>query len=267
MEFNRLLLQKALAESDSLSLAGQLDPSRSKISVDYQSGTFEDHYLSLHLFRFERAFFHLAAQKQLSNRQLRILDIGTSFIYHPEMKKIFPNSEFRYTSDDNMFNLESDTLVDADESFDLVILWEVIEHFYTDPMFALSEINRVLRPGGLLFVSTPNLASWVALLRIMNGQTPSFYNKYTLGHRRHVHEHVPSSIGSILNSAGFHSNVWTENVYYKDYGNLAMNYFRETGVYMENRGDTIFAMATKESGIRERYPRLFYENWSDEKKL
>lgn len=41
------------------------------------------------------------------------------------------------------------------ESFDLVILVEVIEHV-TDKMALLLEINRVLRPSGKLFLTTPN---------------------------------------------------------------------------------------------------------------
>ena len=41
------------------------------------------------------------------------------------------------------------------ESFDLVILVEVIEHV-ADKMALLLEINRVLRPSGKLFLTTPN---------------------------------------------------------------------------------------------------------------
>jgi SAM-dependent methyltransferase len=44
------------------------------------------------------------------------------------------------------------------ESFDAVMLVEVIEHLY-DPRAAMREVYRILRPGGIAYVSTPNEAS------------------------------------------------------------------------------------------------------------
>ncbi len=43
-----------------------------------------------------------------------------------------------------------------DASFDAVISCEVIEHV-RDPVMAIQELTRILRPGGWLFLSTPNL--------------------------------------------------------------------------------------------------------------
>lgn len=52
----------------------------------------------------------------------------------------------------------------ADDSFDLVISMDVIEHL-SDPRPWLRQNIRVLRPGGLLFLTTPNYgASTLALL-------------------------------------------------------------------------------------------------------
>jgi SAM-dependent methyltransferase len=47
----------------------------------------------------------------------------------------------------------------ADGAADVVIMSEVIEHL-VDPDRALAEVRRVLRPGGSLLLSTPNLAAW-----------------------------------------------------------------------------------------------------------
>jgi SAM-dependent methyltransferase len=45
----------------------------------------------------------------------------------------------------------------ADDSFDVVVMWEVLEHLprRSEPR-AFAEIFRVLRPGGRLFLSTPH---------------------------------------------------------------------------------------------------------------
>ncbi len=42
-----------------------------------------------------------------------------------------------------------------DNTFDVVVSFQVIEHIEKDKLF-LSEINRVLKPGGLALVTTPN---------------------------------------------------------------------------------------------------------------
>ncbi|WP_237421463.1 class I SAM-dependent methyltransferase [Gordonia sp. SID5947] len=43
----------------------------------------------------------------------------------------------------------------ADESVDVVVNFQVIEHLWDQPAF-IAECRRVLRPGGRLFISTPN---------------------------------------------------------------------------------------------------------------
>ncbi len=46
-----------------------------------------------------------------------------------------------------------------DDSFDVVSAGEVIEHIY-DPDRLLAETRRVLRPGGHVVLTTPNLQAW-----------------------------------------------------------------------------------------------------------
>lgn len=50
-----------------------------------------------------------------------------------------------------------------DNFFDVVTLWEVLEHL-SDPVNALREAYRILKPEGLLFLTTPNVKSLVSII-------------------------------------------------------------------------------------------------------
>lgn len=67
----------------------------------------------------------------------------------------------RYARERLGLDVRTGTLMEARfaaESFDVITLWNVIEHL-TDPVAELSEMNRLLRPGGLLVFTTPSLDS------------------------------------------------------------------------------------------------------------
>jgi SAM-dependent methyltransferase len=58
-------------------------------------------------------------------------------------------------------------------AFDVVLMSELIEHL-VDPDTALDEARRVLRPGGTLLLSTPNLAAWYNRGLLALGVQPVF---------------------------------------------------------------------------------------------
>jgi 2-polyprenyl-3-methyl-5-hydroxy-6-metoxy-1,4-benzoquinol methylase len=62
----------------------------------------------------------------------------------------------------------------ADASVDVLHAAEVIEHLY-DPDLFVDECARVLRPGGRLVVSTPNLQAWYNRALFLAGVQPLFY--------------------------------------------------------------------------------------------
>jgi SAM-dependent methyltransferase len=61
----------------------------------------------------------------------------------------------------------------ADGAADVVIMSELIEHL-VDPDGAVAEVRRVLRPGGSLLLSTPNLAAWYNRGLLAAGIQPVF---------------------------------------------------------------------------------------------
>lgn len=68
-------------------------------------------------------------------------------------------------------DLNENKLPFPDDLFDLVTNLEVIEHLY-NPDNLIAEIHRVLRPGGTMVLSTPNLASWVNRILLLFGYFP-----------------------------------------------------------------------------------------------
>ncbi|MEM3941803.1 MAG: methyltransferase domain-containing protein, partial [Candidatus Bathyarchaeia archaeon] len=93
-------------------------------------------------------------------------------------------------------DLERDKLSLPDEQADCVLLAEVLEHL--NPYYVshvMSEINRVLKPGGKLILTTPNIASLFRRIRLLLGIQP----QYT----RHVHEYTKREVEELLMKHGF----------------------------------------------------------------
>ena len=56
--------------------------------------------------------------------------------------------------------------------FDAVIMVALIEHL-VDPLGSLQRIRRLLRPGGFVYLDTPNVAKWTRRLKLLAGRFPS----------------------------------------------------------------------------------------------
>ncbi|MDQ6861491.1 MAG: methyltransferase domain-containing protein [Verrucomicrobiota bacterium] len=105
-------------------------------------------------------------------------------------------------------NLNTDALPYPDASFDLVTCTEVIEHLehFRAP---LREIARVLRPGGIFVVSTPNVLNLRSRLRYLLFGFFNMFGPLQLGDDRHhsTHGHInPVSyfyLAHALVNAGF----------------------------------------------------------------
>jgi 2-polyprenyl-3-methyl-5-hydroxy-6-metoxy-1,4-benzoquinol methylase len=79
-------------------------------------------------------------------------------------------------------------------SFDAVFCSEVIEHM-TSPEILAAEMSRVLKPGGLLVLSTPNSAFWLYRVLAVLGYTVS-----ELQHPKHFHFFSRRSLIKLLTS-------------------------------------------------------------------
>ncbi len=61
-----------------------------------------------------------------------------------------------------------------DEEFGVVIAADIIEHIVDTDAF-MGEIERIVRTGGQVIITTPNLAFWISRLRMVLGRTPWSY--------------------------------------------------------------------------------------------
>jgi SAM-dependent methyltransferase len=111
-------------------------------------------------------------------------------------------------------NVEASPFPYEDGRFDVVLFCEVIEHLQLDPLHALREIWRVLKPGGTLILTTPNAARLVNAVRMIDGN--GLYDPYS-GHGpygRHNREYTVSELKALGKFAGFELNrLFTSDVY------------------------------------------------------
>ncbi len=109
-------------------------------------------------------------------------------------------------------NIETDRLPLVDGSCDVVIFNEIFEHLRINPIFTLMQTHRVLRPGGRLLVSTPNLRSFRGIVNFLfhnrcfscSGNVYDEYQKLErLGHMGHVREYTTTEVIEFLTRIGF----------------------------------------------------------------
>ena len=103
-------------------------------------------------------------------------------------------------------NAEKEKLPFEDSFFDYVILGELLEHFVVDPTKILSEIRRVLVPGGKLILTTPNIACLGRTLKLISGKNvcwpvEGFYDPDKS--KTHVREYTKDEVSEVLLSSGF----------------------------------------------------------------
>jgi len=167
----------------------------------------------------------------------------------------------------DLFDAERDTFPYQDGYFSTVLCCELIEHLPSDPMHMMCEINRILKPGGALVLTTPNIASARAVSAILQGFHPMLFPAYIRPNptgeteARHNREYSPREIKDLLENSGFEvaaletgpfreapkpEHAWVEH--------LLERYILST----ELRGDGIYAVGRKRRGVRDRYPSWLY---------
>ena len=113
-------------------------------------------------------------EKYLPSPGAKVLDIGTAggaFLdaaneYGFDAYGMEPSRDLVDRGQARGLKIEQGTIENhafAAHTFDMVSLWDVIEHF-PDPKSALIEIRKLLKPNGLLLINFPDIGTWQAKL-------------------------------------------------------------------------------------------------------
>jgi SAM-dependent methyltransferase len=186
----------------------------------------------------------------------RLIDMGSSVGLFTELVR--EHRRFDVETEAPNYNFEIDPAPYAADSFNGVLLMEVLEHFAVDPMYALSEINRIVKRGGFLFLTTPNIASWRAMRNIVEYRSPYLFGIFTRDRstNRHNREYSVAEVRDLVIAAGFDVERLDAITVYDDSESARPL----PGVPAEMRGDTTFCLARKVGLVRDRYPSWLY--WS-----
>lgn len=111
----------------------------------------------------------------------------------------------------HVLNIETDPLPWEKDVFNMVVFTEVIEHLPHNPVVPLKEMYRVLSPGGMLLITTPNAAKLQHRLNLLAGKSTSFpveqlmHVKPNDGSLYHLHnrEYTLEELEELLRLVGF----------------------------------------------------------------
>lgn len=101
------------------------------------------------------------------------------------------------------FNAERDDFPYEDARFDVIVNCDAIEHLLCNPVHMLAECHRVLKPDGVMVVTTPNVLRIDNVVRLLRGR--NIYDKYVLesASARHPREYTPDELARLVESVGF----------------------------------------------------------------
>ena len=166
----------------------------------------------------------------------------------------------------DLFDAEKDRFPYCDGHFSTVLCCELLEHLTADPLHMMSEINRILKPGGRLVLTTPNLGSLRSLAGILQGFHPQLFSAYIRPRNgvvdaRHAREYMPLEVRKLLECSGFEVELLETGPFREEpkpeFGwveHLLERYL----ISRDLHGDGIYAVGRKTGPVKERYPEWLY---------
>lgn len=191
--------------------------------------------------------------------------IGPLGEVHAKTARSTTGEEFSCSVD--LFNAERDRYPYGAGRFAAVICCEMLEHLMEDPMRMASEINRILRPGGRLVMSTPNICSLRSVAAVLCGSHPGVNAQYTIrkggneAEPRHIREYTPDEVRKLIEAAGFVVERLETGPYGFELGEnhgAVQKLLTQRGFPTHLRDACIHAVGRKTGPVRQRYPDWLY---------
>jgi|SRR4051812_25299317 len=128
-----------------------------------------------------------------------------------------------------------------DEAFCGILAIEVLEHLF-EPQQAAAEFHRLLKPGGTLFVSLPNVAYWRRRLELLLlGRFDPLGDDLSIEQPwrdPHIRFFTPTTLARMLASAGFHADV-------RGYAGALLADTPKLGRRLHGRRSAVYALAER----------------------
>lgn len=151
-------------------------------------------------------YFFTALMKRLRDYELELANYYTDAATPGDWgEERMVNERYgeRHTFRYRHLNIERDRFPYEDASLDGILFCEILEHLTLDPAAALREMHRVLKPGGWLLVTTPNVCRYELIERLVAGKgIGDQYSGYGV-YGRHNREYSLIEVQRLLESQGF----------------------------------------------------------------
>ncbi|MDY7039394.1 MAG: class I SAM-dependent methyltransferase [Chloroflexota bacterium] len=132
-------------------------------------------------------------------------------------------------------------------SFDVVTMWDVIEHL-ADPRSEVTEVYRILKPGGLFSAHTINIESTFA--RLMGHHWPWLMEM-------HLFYFSPRTLRRMLEDVGFQVLRWTNQGRYLHLGYLISRLQAYSPVLSRGMNRTVHALRLQNLAVPVNFGDLF----------
>lgn len=140
--------------------------------------------------------------------------VGISSAHEPiKNKKVF------------ILNIETDAFPHKNNTFDLVLCSEVLEHLPHSPVPALKEMFRVTMPGGRILITTPNMTRSINRGKMLLGKSPMYDIDALLENKgrgsnlyhRHNREYTLEELALLVTHAGWRVLTKTHFISYSPF--------------------------------------------------